>query len=71
MEYIINSKATRTPEDWCKRNSSGQIVRCRDCKNARIKYTAKGTIKSASCSWHGRCIHPDGYCAWGVWSEDA
>lgn len=48
----------------------GEVVRCRDCKHSRIKYTAKGALKSASCSWHGRCIKPDGYCAWGERASD-
>lgn len=48
-----------------------EVIRCRDCGNARIKYTAKGSLKSASCQWHGRCINPDGYCAWGRRKESA
>lgn len=62
-EYIIGS--------WLNANGPEKIVRCRDCANARIKYTAKGALKTASCAWHGRCIKPDGYCAWGERKEDS
>lgn len=47
-----------------------ELVRCKDCRSARIAYTKTGKLKTASCSWHGRRIRVDGYCAWGVRRED-
>ena len=68
-EYIVSSERSRVPEAWFALNAERELVRCRDCVMSRIKYTKTGKLKTASCSWHGRCIDPGGYCAWGEWRE--
>ena len=54
-----------------------EIVRCRDCKHARIMRpldwrTGKPStvIEEWYCSWHSNAegaseVYPDGFCAWG------
>lgn len=66
-EYIVDSEATRTPEDWCRANSSGEVVRCRDCKH----------YETGICRmliWRKSGFPPsvnvgDRYCAWGERKE--
>lgn len=59
------------------------VVRCRDCKHARIMRpldwrTGKPStvIEEWYCDWHSNAegasdIEPDGFCAWGERREDA
>lgn len=70
-EYIIEQVST------CCVREKERIVRCRDCKHARIMRpldwrTGKPStvIEEWYCGWHSNAegasdIEPDGYCAWG------
>lgn len=74
-EYIIDSEATRTPEDWCRANCSGEVVRCKYCKHYDPEFAWAEGVEPPTCtlgyalSHVARDTRPDGYCAWGERKE--